>query len=264
MPQPSHHDLIAALAREPLRHIVLLKQLLAWPEHVAAHRVTGAEGSATLVMLDAAASPWDRQTYPKARIAAFIASDHPALTARLLAHVPASARVVFKLASEADRAAVARQFALERRTAFVSFTASERVEPDLIEPDRGVHFTRAPGDRAFALFATQGHDREWLEPMLGDGRAFACVLEHNDRPLAVCFAFENYGPVWEVGGVVTDPGHLRQGLAARVVRTALAELGERGLMPRYQVEEDNTASIALARSVGLRPFVTLTHWAHGC
>jgi GNAT superfamily N-acetyltransferase len=259
MPQPAHQDLIAALAREPLRHIVLLKQLLAWPEHVTGHRVTGAEGSATLVMLDTAASPWDRQTYPKARIAAFIASDHPALTARLLAHVPRGVGVVFKLASEADRAAVASQFAIERRTAFVSFTTSER-----IEPDRGVHFTRAPDDRAFALFATQGHDREWLEPMLDDGRAFACVLEHSDRPLAVCFAFENYGPVWELGGVVTDPAHLRQGLAARVVRTALAELGERGLTPRYQVEEDNTASIALARSVGLRPFVTITHYAHGC
>jgi hypothetical protein len=45
------------------------------------------------------------------------------------------------------------------------------------------------------------------------------------------------------------------------VRTALAELGKRGLAPRYQVEEHNTASIALARSVGLAPFVTITHYA---
>lgn len=256
MPQ-ERRALIADLAREPLRHIVLLKQLLAHPQ-AAIHRVSGPDGAATLVMVDVAASAWDRRTYPGAEIAAFLSSDHPALTAALLDHVPRTG-VVFKLASEADRAEVARRFALERRTAFVSFTTTERMEPD-----PGVHFTRAPGDRAFALFATQGHDREWLEPMLGDGRAFACVLEHDDRPLSACFAFENYGPVWELGGVVTEPAHLRQGLAARVVRTALAELGERGLLPRYQVEEDNTASIALARSLGLRPFITLTHWAHGC
>jgi hypothetical protein len=45
-----------------------------------------------------------------------------------------------------------------------------------------------------------------------------------------------------------------------VVRTALAELGKRGLKPHYQVEENNAASIALARSVGLAPFLTMTHY----
>jgi hypothetical protein len=254
-----HRDVIAALAREPLRHVVLLKQLLAYPQHVSSWHVSGTEGSATLVALDTSASPYDRQAYPGAEIAAFIDSDHPALTARLLAHLPRDVGIVFKLSSEADRAPVAARFPIARRTAFVSFTGDERGEPDL-----GVHFTRAPGERAFRLFATQGHERDWLEPMLGDGRAFACVLEQDDRPLAVCFAFENWGPVWEVGGVVTDPVHLRRGFAARVVRTALAELGERGLMPRYQVQEGNAASIALARSVGLTPFVTITHYTHGC
>ena len=41
--------------------------------------------------------------------------------------------------------------------------------------------------------------------MLADGRAFACVLEQNDAPLSVCFAFENFGPVWEVGGSTVAP-----------------------------------------------------------
>ncbi len=259
MPLASHRDVVDALVREPLRHVVLLKHVLAYPEHVTIHRVSGAEGSATLVALDTAASPYDSQAYPRAAIAAFIASDHPALTERLLARVPRRVGVVFKLSREADRAPVAAAFAIERRTAFVSFTTAAA-----IEPDPGVHLTDAPGERAFHLFATQGHDRDWLEPMLQDGRAFACVLERNDELLSACIAFENYGPVWEVGGVVTDPAHRRQGLGARVVRTALAELGERGLVPRYQVEERNTASIALARLVGLRPFVTITHWAHGC
>jgi RimJ/RimL family protein N-acetyltransferase len=259
MPQTSRQALIDELAREPLRHVVLLKQLLAYPHHTTVHRVTGAKGAATLVALDTAASPWDRQTYPRAALAAFIASDHPALTQALLTHLPRDAGIVFKLSSEADRAAVMSAFSIERRTAFVSFTTSLP-----IEPDPGVHFTRAPGDRAFRLFAEQGHDRDWLEPMLDDGRAFSCVLEENDEPLSACIAYENYGRVWEVGGVVTSPSHRRQGLAARVVRTALAELGERGLIPRYQVEEDNVASIALARSVDLAPFVTITHYAHAC
>ena len=102
------------------------------------------------------------------------------------------------------------------------------------------------------------------EPLLAAGSAFAAVLERDRKGVSACFAFENHGPVWEVGGVVTAPEHRRKGLGARVVRAALAELSRRGLAPRYQVEEHNTASIGLANSVGLTPFLTITHYAHGC
>lgn len=248
---------IDELARDPLPRIVLLKQLLAYPEHVTVHRVCGSQGRAMLVALDTSVSAYDRQAYPKASIAAFIASDHPDLTAALMPHVPQGVGIVFKLSAEADLAVVSARFAVTRRTAFVSFTAVGAGEAD-----RGVRVTSVPGDAAFALFETQGHDRDWLEPMLRVGRAFACVLERDGDVRSACFAFENYGPVWEVGGVVTSPAHRRQGLGARLVGTALAELAKRGLVPRYQVEEGNEASIRLARSVGLAPFLTIVHYGH--
>jgi ribosomal protein S18 acetylase RimI-like enzyme len=90
------------------------------------------------------------------------------------------------------------------------------------------------------------------------------VLARNGDPLSACFAFENYRPVWEVGGVVTAPSHRQKGFGARVVRTVLAELTKRGLVSRYQVEEHNTASIRLAESVGLTRFLTIVHYAHEC
>jgi GNAT superfamily N-acetyltransferase len=247
-------DVIKALAREPLRHIVLLKQLLAYPEHVKAHRVSGAAGEATLVALEASVSVYDRQAYPETALIAFIASDHPDLTSSLLPHVPRGVGIVFKLASEADLAPVQAHFRITRRTAFVSFTSA-----GAMEPDASVRVASAPGDTAFRLFAEQSHDRAWLEPLLHGDKAFACVLERDGEALSACFVFENYGPVWEVGGVVTASAHRRKGLGVCVVRTALAELARRGLAPRYQVEEHNTASVALARSVGLAPFVTITH-----
>ena len=83
-------DAIAALANEPLRHIVLLKQLLAYPDHVRIHRASGAAGAATLVALDVSASSYDRQAYPGAVLAAFVSSDDPDLTASLLVHLPRS------------------------------------------------------------------------------------------------------------------------------------------------------------------------------
>ncbi len=250
-------DVVDQLAREPLPNIVLLKQLLAYPEHVTVHQVFGPEGTAVLIALETSASPYDRQAYPKAAIAAFVSSDHPSLTASLMTKVPRGVGIVFKLSKETDLEPVEAHFPVARRTAFVSFTSAGD-----FEPAAGVQVTSAPGDLAFRLFETQGHDRGWLEPFLRSGKAFACVAERDGEIQAACFAFENHGPVWEVGGVVTARAHRRKGLGARVVRTALAELGGRRLAPRYQVEEHNTASIALARSVGLVPFVTITHYAH--
>lgn len=216
-------------------------------------------GAATLVALQASISTYDRQAYPKAAVAALISSDHPELTASLMRHLPRDVGIVFKLSREADLVAVSRHFPVIRRTAFVSFTSSHRPEVD-----PGVHVTSSPGDAAFALFAQQGHERSWLEPLLRTGKAFACVQERDGDTLCACFAFENYGRIWEVGGVFTAPSHRGKGFGARVVRTALARLAERGLAPRYQVEEDNEASIRLARSVGLAPFLTIVHYVRDC
>jgi hypothetical protein len=63
---------------------------------------------------------------------------------------------------------------------------------------------------------------------------------------------------------MTAPLHRRRGFATRVVYGALAKLSVRALIPRYQVEEHDTASIGLAGSVGLAPFLTIVHYAHGC
>jgi GNAT superfamily N-acetyltransferase len=255
----SVEDAIAELARDPLRHIVLLKHLLAYPEHAQVHRMRGPAGTATLIALEASITAYDRQAYPKAAVVALISSDHPELTASLLPHLPRDLGIVFKLSADPDLVPVSRHFPVLRRTAFVSFTSSHRSEP---APD--VHVTSSPGDVAFGLFAQQGHERSWLEPLLRSGKAFACVHERNGDTVSACFAFENYGPVWEVGGVVTAPSHRRKGFGARVVSTTLAELAKRRLAPRYQVEEDNHASIQLARSVGLAPFLTITHYVHNC
>ena len=252
-------EVIDALAREPLRNVVLLKQLLAYRGRAVAHQVRSALGAATLVALDTSVSAYDRQAYPGAVVAAFVASDHPDLTAALLPHLPRGVGIVFKLSREADLAPVAAQFRVERRTAFVSFTSAAPPEPA-----PGVRVTSAPGDTAFALFETQGH-----HPCLARAatRRRQCLrLRPRARPrgrLGV-LRLRDHRPVWEVGGVVTAPEHRRKGLGARVVRTALAELSRRGLAPRYQVEEHNAASIDLARSVGLAPFLTITHYAHRC
>jgi RimJ/RimL family protein N-acetyltransferase len=250
-------EAVARLEREPLRHIVLLKHIEAFRDHIRVTQVSTDRSVATLVLLDTRASAYDRQTYPEARFAALISSDGPELTHRLIESVPRQHPVVFKLANDADRDVVATHFPIGRATSFLSFTAGELA--GFVADDR-VSITTSASDAALDLFESQGHPREWLLPLLSSGRAFTCVLEQDGEPRSVCLAFDNYRQVWEVGGVVTPTRYRGQGLAARVVRSALAELQRRSLVPRYQVNEDNLPSIRLAASVGLRQFLQLTHF----
>lgn len=215
---------IAELARDPLRHIVLLKQLLAYPDHVKAFRVADTAETAILLALEASASAYDRQTYPEADIVAFISSDRPDLTASLLPCLPREVGIVFKLSHKADLRPVETKFSVTRRTAFVSFTSH-----GVVEPDADVRVLTTPSDVALRMFETQGHERNWVGPMLASDRAFACVLERGGETASVCLVYENWGPVWEVGGVVTLPKYRRKGCGARVVRTALANSASAGL-----------------------------------
>lgn len=252
-------EIIGRLGADPLGNVVLLKHLQAYPQHTRAFQRRSPAGLATLVLLDTAASDYDRKTYPTAAHAALIRSDHAALTEALLAELPVDGGIVFKLCSAAERDIVQRRYPLARRTSFLSFTSPEQA------PRRdgdGIVIAGAATDAMFALYRTQDHQRNWLAPLLADGRAFTCVIGSGDEPLSVCFAFESYGSVWEIGGVVTRPDQRGRGLGSRVVSAALGELSRRRVMARYQVHEDNTASIRLAETLGMKPLLRLTHYLH--
>ncbi len=251
------NEAVARLEREPLRNIVLLKHIEACREHVSVLQVSAGLNAATLVLLDTSASAYDRETYPEAAFAAIISSDGRELTHRLIGSLPRQQRVVFKLSTDADRDVVAERFPISRATSFLSFTTDGPVD---VAADEKVSIANSASGAMLDLFASQGHSREWLCPLLSSGHAFACVLEQDREPRSVCLAFQNHRQVWEVGGVVTPMRYRGQGLASRVVCSALAELQRRGLVPRYQVNEDNLPSIRLATSIGLRQFLQLTHF----
>lgn len=248
-------DLIGDLEREPLRNVVLLKHLAAFPEHIIGYRATDHAGTAAhLVVLDARASAYDREVYPTAASVALVSSNHAAMTARVIDFMPGDRGIVFKLANAVDREVVASRFPIELKAAFHSFTAESK-----FERDQDVQTSIEPSDTAIALLESQGHPRDWLLPLLRSGRAFVCNLDLGGKLASVCIAFQSYGHVWEVGGVVTPEPFRGRGFAGRVVRTALALLSERALVPRYQVNRENQASLSVARKTGLKHFLTLEH-----
>ncbi len=251
-------DVYSYLERDAFKTISLLKHLQSYPKDTQAFHVREDDKEAVLVLLRNAASPYDRETYPAAEYTAFIASDHPDLTTRLLVHLPHHVGIVFKLGSEADHAAVAQSYDLSRTTSFLSFTQSDPIK--FCETDRLISVTRDPQPETWSLFEARGYGRDWLMPLLACDDAFVVEVRQAGSIVCACFAFQNHGSIWEVGGLSTRLDARRQGHAARVVRSALAEIRRRGLQSRYVVEETNEASLQLARKIGLQHVLTLTHF----
>lgn len=250
-------EIIERLSADPLGNVVLLKHLAAYPHHTRVFRQASPAGVATLVLLDTAASDYDRKTYPTAPHAALIRSDDAALTQALLSELPTAGGIVFKLGSAAEHDVVHRRYPLTRKASFLSFTSPERVPSS-----EGAVIADSATDAMYALYRTQDHARDWLSPLLAARRAFTCVTGSSDEPSSVCFAFESHGSVWEIGGVVTRPDQRGRGLGSRAVAAALDELARRGLMARYQVHEENIASIRLAEALAMKPLLRLTHYLH--
>lgn len=250
---------VAFLENDPLRNIVLLKTLCYYPQATHCHFMEGPAGAGALLLLPGDASSFDRRSYPGTDHVVFIAATDPDVLPELLQHVPRGKRLLFKLMDPHDRLQVSRFFGLERATAYVSYTApAGRRYPAALD----VAVSGNPSDACRDLYAAMGHSREELNLRFAQGQARSFTVYENKKPLASCFTFPNYGRIHEIAGVYSDAGHRRRGLARKVVETALHHLGDTGLWARYQVQEDNRASVRLAESIGLRHVVTYEHWRH--
>jgi ribosomal protein S18 acetylase RimI-like enzyme len=250
---PDRTAALALLAREPLRHIVPLKMLRAYGHAIECRYLADGAGGAALLLLPTRASSWDSHAYPETDHVALLAAESPGAADALLAGIP-PARMVFKLAGPIERAALHARLPVRRTSAFVSFTTPLGVRH---APSPEVLATDDPAAELLAAFAEHGHDPAALRAACAAGRAMAFATAGGR---AACFATEIYDGIWEIGGLFTAPELRRQGHARRLVETALAALAARGLVIRYQVQEDNLASIRLAESAGLRPFVTVEHF----
>lgn len=244
------------LRRDQLRNIVPLKMLHDHPAEIACFYAEERGSAGALLLLPTHVSPFDRATYPDTDFVVLLATGDQQ-PAALLDRIPASKRLVFKLPGDAERALVERRFTLQRTTAYVSYTLASGAQPphwnDVIVSDQ-------LDERCLALYEQQGHGRAEVAHLFAVGEAFSCTCYRDDLPVASCLAFRNFEQIWEVGGLFTLPSERRQGLGRRLVETALHELAMRGLTPRYAVHEANQPSRRLAEAVGLRAFVTTTHF----
>jgi ribosomal protein S18 acetylase RimI-like enzyme len=276
-------DVLPYLQRDLLRNIVPLKMLQAFPDAITCRYVEAGGEAGALLNFSPQLFPYDAQTYPDAQRIVVLATDGPAASEALLDLLPAGERLLLKLNSPHDRAAVEGRWEARRVRGFQSYT-SPPGHPWPPVPEVRVSERLDPA--CLALLLEQGQDRAEVEGHFAAGTALLCARELPPRqkgegkrqkaapaftvepaptaqgvsPVALCIAYRNYGPVWEIGGVYTVPEARRGGHARLAVATALHALAERGLAPRYQVNEANAASIGLAESLGLARFLTIEHF----
>lgn len=250
---------ITFLRQNVLRNIVPLKMLTAYPAVIETHYYEAGDEAAALLLFPTSAFAYDRATYGELDLVVLLSVSTPSAAAALLPAIPPQKKLIFKLVDSEVYALLAEHFALQRVTAFLSYTSTPvahfAAHPAVVVADQ-------VEERLFPLFAAQGHDPAELHRSFAGGQARTFTLYQANEPVAACFTYQNFEHVHEIGGVFTVPSERRKGHAQKVVATAVHSLLVRGCLPRYQVHEINCASIALAEQIGLTRFVTVEHWRY--
>lgn len=255
----NHPQVLTYLQTNILRNIVSLKMLKAFGEVIESHYTESGASQGVLLLLPTRAFSYDAQTYPDSDFVVLLSTSDPTACERLLPQIPRDRKLVFKFMDGAERNVVAQHFALQRARAFCSYTSRPNSK---FTPDAGVVISSQVDARCYPLYAEQGYSRAEIDGYFAQGDAVSCTIYQAEQAVASCFAYLNFEPIWEIGGVYTVPAERRKGYAARVVQSALHALVSRGHTPRYQVHEANLASIGVAEALGLQRFVLIEHWVY--
>jgi GNAT superfamily N-acetyltransferase len=251
------HNAALYLKTDALKHIVHLKMIEAYAEHMTCRYERRGAQEGVLLMIPTPVIPFDAKTYPGSKFAVLLAGSDRGTVGRLVRHIPRQSSLVFKLVDDMTKEAVLRAFPCQRMAAFVSYTAGERH----FRPHPLVVTSAALDERVLPCYRANGYTLGELEGFFKHG-ALSFTIYDGAQPLSTCFTFKNYDKIWEIGGVYTDPAQRRKGLARLVVEAALYTVLSRGHVPRYQAAETNIPSIHLAETSGLTKFVVAEHYLH--
>jgi len=256
----------AYLERDLLQNAVPLKMLAAYSHGIEAFHAQVGEDEGVLLLLETAVFPFDAATYPAYDKIVLIASDSPAVTSQLSQHIPVHKNLVFKLCRDDDKEVIAQQVPVQRNTAYLSYTTpSSSTSLKSSQPwpvHENVIISEEWDAQLMPLYAKIDYTQEEVEGFFAADRTWNFTIIADGKPICACLAYKNYQSIWEIGALYTLPGYRQQGLAQRVVETAVSTLLAHNLTPRYQVWEENIASRKLAEKLGLELFLTTTHYIH--
>lgn len=248
--------ILPRLESDVLRHIVTLKMLQLYGGDMELRFAEDHDGWALLSLLPVRVSDFDRQAYAAEEFVVLVDGTSAGAKEALLEALP-RARLVIKTYDEAVGRFASRRLRATRARSFVSFTVPPSTPPRAHTDGVAESGILVPG--IARMLCANGYLEAELAGYFAAGARWFAVQEAG-RNVSAGFVFRNYGEVWEVGGLFTEPGWRRRGLARRIVTAALRHLAAHRLIPRYQVRTDNIESLRLAESTGLREFLRMEHY----
>lgn len=255
----NRQKVLTYLNKNPLPNIMLLKMVAMYGESITAFHVSADLGEGVLLLLPTKNSSYDAQAYPQTQTVVIISADNTAVTQALLPHIPRRGNLLFKLFTEEDARLVGQRYSLKKQRGFISFTS---------KPDRT--FTAHPevvvlselDERMLPLFHKNNYGTAEIQQWFTNRTALGFAIYQQDLPVSVGMAFQNYGEIWEIGGLHTAVAARRQGYGQKIAETALNTLQQQGIIPRFQCHEANVASLHLAAKIGLEPFLLTEHFLY--
>jgi GNAT superfamily N-acetyltransferase len=261
--QDTHQRASAYLQTDPMRHLVHLKFLHLYPNHITCHYHEADGEAGVLLSHPTALVTKDREAYPHvARVFVPTASGEAAAEAlahHTLAQLAPAETIVTKFCDVLTRKVFESKFRLQYIRAVISFTADRLAEPYVSGGD--VVMRDQLDETLASLYAQNGYSAAELQQFFTDqALSFTIYDQTTGEALSTCLAFRNFDRVWEIGAVRTVERAQRKGYGRRVVGAAVSTVLQNGWIPRYQSEETNTASIALAESLGLNMCLRFEHY----
>jgi predicted GNAT family acetyltransferase len=255
-----HQQTLDYLLTDPLKHLTHLKYLHHYRGILTCYHAKHANGDGVLISYPTQEVFWDHETYASSQYILLITASDQTAAEMLLKHVqenyPADVPLVFKFNNDQPKQVFARAFHLEFQRALISFTSTQGAQ---FTPSADVVISSVTDLRTVDLYMANGYTHEEIEAYFAEG-ALSFAFYENGELVCVCMTYRNYDSIWEIAAVNTVARARRKGYARRVVQTALHTLIEEGKIPRYAVLHTNTASIQLAESLGLYPFLRLEHY----
>jgi len=258
IPTTNHKPEVAAyLLRNALKHIVHLKALSAYSQHIRSYYFSHGSSAGVLFLYPSSVTTYESVKYPETQYVVLISSDSPSITERMLDHIPTDCTFVLKVMNREDKYIVERKFSLKRVTSFLSYTHS--AEFKFLSSER-VTVSEKLDEELLPFYRENGYEREEVEGYFKSSSANSFSIYEGDEPVSACMAYQNYGEIWEICGLYTISRARRMGYARDIVESALNRLLANGYTPRYQMDEKNIASKMLAESLGLTHFLTTEHY----
>jgi GNAT superfamily N-acetyltransferase len=248
---------IQLLSGDVFSNLITLKMLTLYPDFCTSTAFLRCDDWTCLTELEVAASHWDRRAYPGWEHVVLLDGNSQDLLHIAFDHAP-KVGSVYKVHDPFTQSLVSRLLGASRRRSFLSYSTMS----DMDEPGSSIGAVReyvTLTSEAMLGFSHNGYSGEELAALFQCGASWF-GLAVDGHCASQCLIFRNYGHIWEIGGVYTQPEHRHKGYARLVVQAAVRCLRSRDLVPRYQFESNNTASQALAESVGLRHFLTVEHY----